>query len=189
MINHFLEVCPFSESWEWCFSSFYMAILFPVRPTFHFIFSSFNEVSSIQILCWLILTYNACFSFQMGWMESPSKIYVWCLYMMSWCTQFLASSQFLAEFHLMGMCWDEIESRPAPLHHSQMLWTDGVHKARQSPCADNASPLLPPQRFACGNQTSQDETQSSLTSCPVVSWQCFILLSTEKRGTDGKQGQ
>lgn len=94
---------------------------------------------------------------------------------------FLASPQFLAGFHLIRISRNEIESCPATLHESQMLWTDGIHKARESPYADNASQPLPPQLFTCGNQTSQDETQSSITSCPVVSWKCFILLNTEKK--------
>lgn len=141
-------------------------------------------MKSIQSLCWIIPTWSTCFSLgpaRSGVDWVPSHIYIWCLCMMSWCTQFLASPQFLAGFHLIGISQNEIESCPAMLHESQMLWTDGVYKARQSPCADNAPRLLPPQLFTCGNQTSQDETQSSITSCPVVSWKCFILLNTEKK--------
>lgn len=127
-----------------------------------------------------------------GWIGSPSQIYVWCPCVMSWRTQFLTTSQFLAGVYLIGICWDEIEACPAPLCDSQMSRTHGVHKVQRFPCADNASRMLPPQSSACGNQTSQDEIPSSLTSCPVVSWKCFILLSTgkkKKRGTDGNQGQ
>lgn len=145
-------------------------------------------------------TYNVCFfgptscgvawvnSDLFGWTESPSQVHVRCLCMMSWCTQFLAgfiSSSISSNRHMRE--WNRIS--PAPLHDWRMLGTDGVHNARQSPRAANASRLLPPQHFTCGNQTSQDEIQSSLTSCPVVSWKCFILLNTEKRGTDGRQEQ
>lgn len=137
-------------------------------------------------------TYNVCFfgptscgvawvnSDLFGWTESPSQVHVRCLCMMSWCTQFLAgfiSSSISSNRHMRE--WNRIS--PAPLHDWRMLGTDGVHNARQSPRAASASRLLPPQHFTCGNQTSQDEIQSSLTSCPVVSWKCFILLNTEKK--------
>lgn len=109
---------------------------------------------------------------------------------MIWCTQFLTSSQFLVGVHLIGICWNEIESCLAPLCDSQMLGTDGIHKARRSPCVDNASWLPLPQCLTCGNQTSQDEIPSSFTSWPVVSWKCFILQKTgKKKGSDGKQRQ
>lgn len=188
MINYFPEVCPF---WvlRMVLSSSHLGTLSAMKQTFHSVFSWMRAhprwAPFRSCVGWYLRGARAL---QTRWIEyllrSTSDGCVWWV-----AARFLASPQFLAGFHLIRISRNEIESCPASLQESQMLWTDGDHKARQSPYANNASQPLPPQLFTCGNQTSQDETQSSITSCPVVSWKCFILLNTEKRGTDGKQGR
>lgn len=152
-------------------------------------------MSSLQILCQLRHIQNACFPFgpTPGGMVCVTcdPFYICCLCMRSWCTQFAASSQFLAGFPLTGMRWKETDSCPTLPHcmtlrcseQMEFIKHDGPHAPTMPPHCSHHSTLL------VGIKPPRMKFSPLLLPAQLFPESVLFCWIQKKRHTDGKQGQ